>query len=173
MPPAGQHRQQRRAVRRLRPDPARHQAPAPLGLPAQGHRAALRQHHLEGQPAQLARAEPRQVPAGPRRAAGPGHVLQDPPPRRRRGPRRQPRRGPVRVHRAQARPVLDLRQPARSVDIPLGRAGATKLQHLMLGKGTSQHVLTAGKTGSGKSTLLHALITNGALRTAPTSSSST
>ncbi len=45
------------------------------------------------------------------------------------------------------------------VDIPLGRAGATKLQHLMLGKGTSQHVLTAGKTGSGKSTMLHALIT--------------
>ena len=39
-PAAGQHRQQRCAVRRLRPDPARHQAPAPLGLPAQGHRAA-------------------------------------------------------------------------------------------------------------------------------------
>jgi hypothetical protein len=53
------------------------------------------------------------------------------------------------------------------VDIPLGRAGATKLQHLKLGKGTSQHALTAGKTGSGKSTLLHALITNGALRYSP------
>ena len=53
------------------------------------------------------------------------------------------------------------------VNIPLGRAGATKLQHLVLGKGTSQHVLTSGKTGSGKSTMLHALITNGALRYNP------
>jgi DNA segregation ATPase FtsK/SpoIIIE, S-DNA-T family len=53
------------------------------------------------------------------------------------------------------------------IDVPLGRAGATKLQHLRLGKGTSQHVLIAGKTGSGKSTLLHALITNAALRYSP------
>jgi hypothetical protein len=53
------------------------------------------------------------------------------------------------------------------VDVPLGRAGATKLQHLKLGKGTSQHVLIAGKTGSGKSTLLHALVTNAALRYSP------
>ena len=56
---------------------------------------------------------------------------------------------------------------SKGVDIPLGRAGATKLQHLKLGKGTSQHVLTAGKTGSGKSTMLHALITNGALQVQP------
>ncbi len=56
---------------------------------------------------------------------------------------------------------------SKGVDIPLGRAGATKLQHLKLGKGTSQHALTAGKTGSGKSTMLHALITNGALRYSP------
>ncbi len=53
------------------------------------------------------------------------------------------------------------------VDVPLGRAGATKLQSLLLGKGTSQHVLIAGKTGSGKSTLLHALIVNAALRYSP------
>jgi len=53
------------------------------------------------------------------------------------------------------------------IDVPLGRAGAVKLQHLKLGKGTSQHVLIAGKTGSGKSTLLHALITNAALRYSP------
>ncbi|WP_165219552.1 FtsK/SpoIIIE domain-containing protein [Aquisphaera insulae] len=53
------------------------------------------------------------------------------------------------------------------VDVPLGRAGATKLQSMALGKGTSQHALIAGKTGSGKSTLLHALITNGALRYSP------
>ena len=56
---------------------------------------------------------------------------------------------------------------ASGVDVPLGRAGATKLQSLALGKGTSQHVLIAGKTGSGKSTLLHALITNAALRYSP------
>ncbi len=56
---------------------------------------------------------------------------------------------------------------SKGVDVPLGRAGATKLQHLKLGKGTSQHALTAGKTGSGKSTLLHALITNGALQVQP------
>ena len=35
-----------------------------------------------------------------------------------------------------------------TVDVPLGRAGATKFQNLKLGKGTSQHVLIAGKTGS-------------------------
>src|SRR5207302_10138506 len=50
---------------------------------------------------------------------------------------------------------------------PLGRAGATKRQHLQLGRGTSQHVLIAGKTGSGKSTLLHALITNLSLLYSP------
>lgn len=53
------------------------------------------------------------------------------------------------------------------IDIPLGRAGATKLQHMRLGKGTSQHVLIAGKTGSGKSTFLHTLITNVALHYSP------
>jgi S-DNA-T family DNA segregation ATPase FtsK/SpoIIIE len=53
------------------------------------------------------------------------------------------------------------------IDVPLGRAGATKFQNIKLGKGTSQHVLIAGKTGSGKSTLLHALITNVALRYSP------
>ncbi len=53
------------------------------------------------------------------------------------------------------------------VDIPLGRAGATKLQHLNLGRGTSQHVMIAGKTGSGKSSLLHTLIVNIGLHYAP------
>ncbi len=51
--------------------------------------------------------------------------------------------------------------------MPLGGAGATKLQALKLGEGTAQHVLIAGKTGSGKSTLLHALITNVALTYSP------
>ena len=53
------------------------------------------------------------------------------------------------------------------VDVPLGKAGATKRQHFMLGHGTSQHVLIAGRTGSGKSTLMHALITNLALNYSP------
>jgi energy-coupling factor transporter ATP-binding protein EcfA2 len=53
------------------------------------------------------------------------------------------------------------------LDVPLGRVGATRLQHLRLGQGTAQHVLVTGKTGSGKSTLLHALITNAALRYGP------
>ncbi len=53
------------------------------------------------------------------------------------------------------------------IDVPLGKAGATKRQNLTLGHGTSQHVLIAGRTGSGKSTLLHALITNLALNYSP------
>jgi len=53
------------------------------------------------------------------------------------------------------------------IDVPLGRAGATKLQSLSLGRGTSQHVLVAGKTGAGKSTFLHALVTNLSLYYAP------
>lgn len=53
------------------------------------------------------------------------------------------------------------------IDIPLGRAGATRLQHLRLGQGTSQHVLIAGRTGSGKSTLLHIMVTNAALCYSP------
>ena len=53
------------------------------------------------------------------------------------------------------------------IRVALGPAGATKHQLLELGKGTSQHVLVAGKTGSGKSTLLHTLITNLALLYSP------
>ena len=56
---------------------------------------------------------------------------------------------------------------AEGVRIPLGRAGATKLQHLTLGQGTAQHALIAGRTGSGKSTLLHVIITNLALWCSP------
>jgi S-DNA-T family DNA segregation ATPase FtsK/SpoIIIE len=55
----------------------------------------------------------------------------------------------------------------RKLSVPLGRAGATRLQRLVLGEGTRQHVLIAGRTGSGKSTLLHALITNLALHYSP------
>ena len=51
--------------------------------------------------------------------------------------------------------------------VPVGRAGATRLQSLRLGRGVAQHALIAGKTGSGKSTLLHALISNLALCYSP------
>lgn len=54
-----------------------------------------------------------------------------------------------------------------SIAVPLGRTGATARQLLTLGKGTSQHVLIAGKTGSGKSTLLHVLITQLVTRYSP------
>ncbi len=53
------------------------------------------------------------------------------------------------------------------IDLPIGRAGAARLQFMRLGRGTSQHVLVAGKTGSGKSTFLHIVITNLALYYSP------
>jgi hypothetical protein len=56
---------------------------------------------------------------------------------------------------------------AREFVVPIGRAGARRLQPVRLGKGTSQHLLVCGKTGSGKSTFLHALITNAALLYGP------
>jgi energy-coupling factor transporter ATP-binding protein EcfA2 len=55
----------------------------------------------------------------------------------------------------------------RGIRVALGPAGATKHQYMELGRGTSQHVLVAGKTGSGKSTLLHTLITNLAITYSP------
>jgi hypothetical protein len=55
----------------------------------------------------------------------------------------------------------------RGITVPLGRAGAVRRLALELGRGTSQHVLVAGKTGSGKSTLWHALISNLALLYSP------
>jgi hypothetical protein len=60
-----------------------------------------------------------------------------------------------------------IEQTRTGLTVPLGRVGARAFQHLELGKGTSQHVLIAGKTGSGKSTLLHVLITQLALRFSP------
>lgn len=56
---------------------------------------------------------------------------------------------------------------AEEVRVPIGRAGAKKLQHITLGRGTAQHALIAGRTGSGKSTLFHVIITNLALWYSP------
>lgn len=56
---------------------------------------------------------------------------------------------------------------ANTIQVPLGRVGATRRQALSLGQGTAQHVLIAGKTGSGKSTLLHVLITSAVMNYAP------
>jgi hypothetical protein len=46
------------------------------------------------------------------------------------------------------------------IRVPIGRAGAARLQNLLIGRGTRQHGLVAGKTGSGKSNLFHVIITN-------------
>jgi DNA segregation ATPase FtsK/SpoIIIE and related proteins len=56
---------------------------------------------------------------------------------------------------------------AEELRVPIGRAGAAKLQYLAIGRGTRQHVLVGGKTGSGKSTLFHVMITNLALWCSP------
>ena len=56
---------------------------------------------------------------------------------------------------------------AKDLRVAIGQSGATRQQQLVLGRGTSQHALVAGKTGSGKSTLLHVLITNLALWYSP------
>ncbi len=52
------------------------------------------------------------------------------------------------------------RTSEREIRVPLGKSGATRLQEFVIGPGTSQHALIAGKTGSGKSTLMHVLVTN-------------
>lgn len=51
--------------------------------------------------------------------------------------------------------------------VPLGPSGVGRVQHLDLGRGTSQHVLLAGKTGSGKSSLLHTIVMNLSLNYSP------
>ncbi len=59
------------------------------------------------------------------------------------------------------------RSTADEIRIELGPSGANRLQDFVLGPGTTQHALIAGRTGSGKSTLLHVLITNLAMWYSP------
>lgn len=58
-------------------------------------------------------------------------------------------------------------EAGEKIAVPLGPAGARKLQQLTLGQGTANHVLVVGQTGSGKSNLLHIIITTLALAYPP------
>jgi hypothetical protein len=59
------------------------------------------------------------------------------------------------------------RSSADGLEIPIGISDSGRIQSLVLGEGTSQHVLIAGKTGSGKSSLLHTMISSAALEYSP------
>ena len=52
------------------------------------------------------------------------------------------------------------RRSAEDLNVPIGRAGASRLQAFRIGHGVAQHALVAGKTGSGKSSLMHTLVAN-------------
>ena len=83
-----------------------------------GARKPVRQHDLEGEPSSVAPAGFRPLSAHARRSARSGTVLPDSAQGRQRCARRQPGRGSFRVHRPQARPVLDLRQQQGSRHSP-------------------------------------------------------
>ena len=68
--------------------------------------------------------------------------------------RRQPGAGAVFVSSHLPRSKSGASDSRSGISVPLGRAGAVRRLSMQLGRGTSQHVLVAGKTGSGKSTLL-------------------
>ena len=62
---------------------------------------------------------------------------------------------------------LQKRCSAEGLEIPIGICDSGRVESLVLGEGTSQHVLIAGKTGSGKSSLLHTMISSAALEYSP------
>lgn len=71
--------------------------------------------------------------------------------------------GRVQVPFASVTPTAEERWTGRGsegLSVPIGRAGATRLQRFELGGGVAHHALVAGRTGSGKSSLLHVLIAN-------------
>ncbi|MCL0105881.1 FtsK/SpoIIIE domain-containing protein [Thermodesulfovibrionales bacterium] len=53
------------------------------------------------------------------------------------------------------------------IEIPLGPAGAQKIQPLVFGKGVAHHALVVGRPGSGKSNLMHIIITAAVLAYTP------
>lgn len=68
---------------------------------------------------------------------------------------------------ASERHQIQSRCSADGLEIPIGISESGRIQSLVLGEGTSQHVLIAGKTGSGKSSLLHTMISSAALEYPP------
>lgn len=48
----------------------------------------------------------------------------------------------------------------KNLQVPLGPAGAKKIQQLIFGEGTSHHGLILGRPGSGKTNLMHVIITS-------------
>ena len=56
---------------------------------------------------------------------------------------------------------------AKNLEVPLGPAGARKVQYLKFGEGLAHHALVVGRTGSGKTNLMHVIITNLALGYSP------
>ena len=62
---------------------------------------------------------------------------------------------------------IQRKSSADGLEIPIGISDSGRIQSLVLGEGTSQHVLIAGKTGSGKSSLLHTMISSAALEYSP------
>ena len=142
-PPAGQHRRQRRPLRRLHADQRRHQAAAAPGLrprPTWSRPASC-------SPGRTAASSGRtpisaSIPLHAGRAARPracharcSHMVGA-------GGQATPAGSRCRSSSSRRRRTSAGRSDSRNgIDVPLGRAGATKLQHLKLGKGTSQHVL--------------------------------
>jgi DNA segregation ATPase FtsK/SpoIIIE, S-DNA-T family len=59
------------------------------------------------------------------------------------------------------------RTSENKVEIPLGPAGARKIQSLELGVGMGHHAVIVGRPGSGKSNLMHIIITAGSLLYSP------
>ena len=135
--PAGQHRQQRRALRRLRPDQrSTPSSPLPPGFQLKDLETALRQHDLEGGPASAGASPnfgrfPLALDAPPdadavHRDLCTASATRPATPTASRCRSSSSRPSPTSTGRATA---------ASGVDVPLGRAGATKLQHLQAGQG--------------------------------------
>ena len=166
---AGQHRQQRRPLRRLRPD---HRSTPSCQLPSGFQLKDLEPHcvnfvwkdgKLSWSDAATSASSRWRSTRRPTRDVLPQilHDVGDA------AKRRQPRRGPVRVHRAR-RPTSTGRATAAAASTCRSAAPAPPSSSTSSSARAPRSTSSiAGKTGSGKSTLLHALITNAALRYSP------